>query len=67
VCRHIPPGTTGAQHIPNRGDHDTIIVRGPATECANLPSPGFAPSQINFFSRFHSDCANSNRLGYIIV
>ena len=66
-CRHISPRTTGAQHIPNRRHHDPVIQRRPAPHCAIMPSPGFAPTQVNFFSRFHSGSANSNRLGYIIV
>ena len=67
LCRHISPRTPGTQHIPNRGHHDPIIKRRPSPNCAIRPSPGFVPTQLNFFSRFHSDCANSNRLGYIIV
>ena len=67
LCRHISPRTTGAQHIPNRRHHDPIINRRPTPNCAIMPSPRISPTQLNFFSRFHSGCANSNRLGYIIV
>jgi hypothetical protein len=58
---HVAPRTTRAQHIPNGCHYRAILLRRSAPNCAILPSPRFAPAQVNFFSRFHSGSGNSVR------
>ena len=69
ALRQITPRHSRPQDVEQGAEHHPVIFRRPASarHCAITPSPGFGPTQVNFFSRFHSGCANSNRLGYIIA
>lgn len=61
--RQIAPWDSRAQHVENRGEHESIVFRRPAptSHCANLPSAHLGARPVNFFSRPQSGSGNCVR------